>query len=342
MEDSKKNDEETKDCINLKSNKQVTLENWTEYDEFLKAHDMQIYGINFPVSTLGEKLYYKLKHEVFDSSIFFEIVENQEEGRFALNSKQAIKKDYEVFLVDHCWTFKLRQFNYFCEKFPNVIERVYKMLKYSHIKRDVNAEVEEQNVISSYPENYLDCDHQIISNLENLSLPEKIEAVSLENNKISDFNSILEFLTSKGSKLKAIWLEGNNFEEQTEGYENILQEMFESLQLINRKFTKNASSWALKFIQNKSSKSYSQYDKLYGKNDYLDLSGRDPLKIKDLTIFSHMSNIKALDIKDNHYEYDYENKEFFNKLLQLLYNFPQLETLMLMKLNFLRKNPFTL
>ncbi len=119
-----------------KKTKSLKTGKWEEYEKFYEFHEMQLYGMNFP-KDLGEKLFYKLKYEVFDSSRFFEIQDNQQESRLLLKSKCDIKKEFEVFLVDHCWTFKLRQFNEFCEKYPNIIQRVLQMIKYSNIKKDI-------------------------------------------------------------------------------------------------------------------------------------------------------------------------------------------------------------
>jgi len=132
MEDTKTPHSEEKE----KEKKGLQTENWQEYEKFYEFHGMQLYGMNFP-KDLGEKLYYKLKYEVFDSSRFFEIQENQTDARLLLKSKLDVKKEFEVFLVDHCWTFKIRQFNEFCEKYPNVIHRVLQMVKYGNVKKDI-------------------------------------------------------------------------------------------------------------------------------------------------------------------------------------------------------------
>ena len=37
---------------------------WKEYDDFYSAHELQLFGMSFP-KELGEKLYFKLKNEIF-------------------------------------------------------------------------------------------------------------------------------------------------------------------------------------------------------------------------------------------------------------------------------------
>ena len=96
-------------------------ENVEGIKEFLSAHELQLYGMQFP-KELEEKLYTKLKYEIFDVANYFEIMDNQDENRYLLRAKKNMKKNEFVCLIDHCWTYKLRKFNYFCENFPNIIK----------------------------------------------------------------------------------------------------------------------------------------------------------------------------------------------------------------------------
>lgn len=343
MEDSKSNIEESKET----TNQGIKKENWEDFDKFYEAHGMQLYGMNFP-KELGEKLFYKLKYEIFDSARFFEVLDNQQEERFQVNAKLNMKKEFEVFLVDHCWTFKIRQFNHFCEKYPNVIDRIYNMLKYSNIKRDIpgldSKKIIPENLVENLSLNadssYLELDNTDLTNFESLiSLDKDVQAISLENNKIEDFNSILEFLVLHGDQIKALWLQGNPFEDENEGYEKILEDMFPHLELINTKFTKNAKSWSVEFInkRNKKKRNLEKYDKFYGgwENTYIDLSARDPLKINDMTIFNTFADkITILDMRDNDYQYEFENKEFITKFLNLLKNFPNLQKILVDETNY--------
>ena len=67
MEDSKN--------MNEINEKHTESNNWKEYQDFYNAHNMQLYGMNFP-ENIGEKLFYKLKYEIFDSTRFFQIIDN--------------------------------------------------------------------------------------------------------------------------------------------------------------------------------------------------------------------------------------------------------------------------
>ena len=118
-------------------------ENVEGFKEFLSAHELQLYGMQFP-KELEEKLYTKLKYEIFDTSNYFEIMDNQDENRYLLRAKKEMKKNEFVCLVDHCWTYKLRKFNYFCENFPSIIKRATTMLKYGAIRKPIINTLEEQ------------------------------------------------------------------------------------------------------------------------------------------------------------------------------------------------------
>jgi hypothetical protein len=109
---------------------------WKEFDEFYSAHELQLFGMSFP-RELAEKLYFKLKNEIFDMNNFFEIMDNPNEQRYLLRTKKEIKKNDHVFLVDHAWTYRLRQYSEFCKTYPTLIKRCTTMLKYGAVKKDV-------------------------------------------------------------------------------------------------------------------------------------------------------------------------------------------------------------
>jgi hypothetical protein len=221
-----------------KQKKGIKTGNWEEYEKFYEFHGMQLYAMNFP-KDLGEKLYYKLKYEAFDSSRFFDIQDNQNEGRLLMKSKVDIKKEFEVFLVDHCWTFKIRQFNEFCENYPNIIQRVLHMVKYGDIKKDILtlekysdqskfSDLEDAMIKQSqlnyeflsfaidskkFNYKYFEFDNFVIEN-PNLSIGNFFEnffkdffkleetiyyGLSMENNKIKNMSVLKEFLNKLNS-----------------------------------------------------------------------------------------------------------------------------------------------
>jgi tubulin--tyrosine ligase-like protein 12 len=315
MEDSKNNEQITKES-------RESTNTWKEYNDFYEAHNLQLYGMNFPVKELGEKLYFKLKNEIFDSTRFFEVMDNQDEARLMLKAKIDIKKNMEILLVDHCWTFKLRQFDEFCEKYPQVIDRVLAMLKYGNVKRDIPGGNDEEEKAKPVMEDYiaklklsgdysyLEYDNMGLTDLLSVYIDENTEALSLEGNKLCDLNTIIEVL-GKYKNVKAVWLDGN--EGLGEEYEAILVDMLPQLEIINRKFNKNTAKWGVNYISKPGKEVHEKYDELY-QSRAIDLSGRDPLAVADLSIF-RSNDIEIIDLRDNGYTGE-------ERLVELIQMFP--------------------
>ena len=319
-------------------------ENVEGIKDFLSAHELQLYGMQFP-KELEEKLYTKLKYEIFDVANYFEIMDNQDENRYLLRAKKNMKKNEFVCLIDHCWTYKLRKFNYFCENFPNIIKRATIMLKYAGIRKPIINTIEEvpeaKIKIEQYnndlaaneqKQKYLNYDDYEISD-DNLNLikinPNITETLSIENNKIENI-SLIEDILEKNKNIKALWCSDNPFCDANEGYESEFEKKFSNLEIINRKLTENATKWSITLIiadsisneNNKNKEYYQDYDKLYGQKRFLDLSGRDPFRVKNYSIFSEIINYKILgvDITDN--DYDFNKEEYKNKLIKFIESFP--------------------
>ena len=181
--------------------------------------------MQFP-KELELKLYTKLKYEIFDVSNYFEIMDNQDENRYLLRAKKDMKKNEFVCLIDHCWTYKLRKFNYFCENFPNIIKRATTMLKYAGIRKPIintlQKEPEGKKNIIEYnndleanveKQKYLNYDDYEIND-DNINLikinPDVTETLSIENNKIKDI-SLIEDILEKNKNIKALWCSDNLF-----------------------------------------------------------------------------------------------------------------------------------
>ena len=341
-ENQKQNEEQNKEKKDDASKKPEETEEKIEgMKDFLSAHELQLYGMQFP-HELEEKLFTKLKYEIFDAQHYFEIMDNQDENRYLLRSKVDIKKNEFVCLIDHCWTYKLRKFNYFCENYPNIIKRVTTMLKYATIRKPIintlKKEPEPKKNITMYNNGiaaneerqiYLDYDDYELNDdmLDLIKInPNKTQTLSIEDNKIENILFIEEIL-EKNKQIKAFWCSGNTFCEVNEGYENDLENKFPNLEIINRKLTSNATEWACEFILNNSGAEnvnkiyYDEYDKLYGIKRILDLSDRDPFKVKNFGIFSKVKCCKILGVDISENEYDFSKEENKNKLIEFLNGF---------------------
>ena len=341
-ENQKQNEEQNKEKKDNASKKPEETEEKIEgMKDFLSAHELQLYGMQFP-HELEEKLFTKLKYEIFDAQHYFEIMDNQDENRYLLRSKVDIKKNEFVCLIDHCWTYKLRKFNYFCENYPNIIKRVTTMLKYATIRKPIintlKKEPEPKKNITMYNNGiaaneerqiYLDYDDYELNDdmLDLIKInPNKTQTLSIEDNKIENILFIEEIL-EKNKQIKAFWCSGNTFCDVNEGYENDLENKFPNLEIINRKLTSNATEWACEFILNNSGAEnvnkiyYDEYDKLYGIKRILDLSDRDPFKVKNFGIFSKVKSCKILGVDISENEYDFSKEENKNKLIEFLNGF---------------------
>jgi len=162
-------------------------------------------------------------------------MDNQDENRYLLRSKVDIKKNEFVCLVDHCWTYKLRKFNYFCENFPNIIKRATTMLKYGVFRKPIintlKKEVEQKRNLTAYNNDIVaNEEKQVNLDYDNYELtddmlhlikinPNKTQTLSMEDNKIENILFIEEIL-EKNNQIKALWCSGNTFCEVNEGYEN--------------------------------------------------------------------------------------------------------------------------
>ena len=318
-------------------------ENVEGLKDFLSAHELQLYGMQFP-KELEEKLYTKLKYEIFDVSNYFEIMDNQDENRYLLRAKKDMKKNEFVCLIDHCWTYKLRKFNYFCENFPNIIKRATTMLKYAGIRKPIintteevsetKIKIEQYNndlVANEQKQKYLNYDEYELND-DNLNLikinPNITQTLSIESNKIENI-ALIEEILEKNKNIKALWCSENPFCDANENYEIDFEKKFKNLEIINRKLTENATKWSIELIiadsisneNNKNKEFYEDYDELYGQKRFLDLSGRDPLKVKNYSIFNEITNYKifGVDISDN--DYDFSKEEYKNKLIKFIESF---------------------
>ena len=313
--------------------------NWKEFNDFYSAHELQLYGMQFP-KELAEKLYVKLKNEIFDTDIFFEILDNQNENRYMLKCKKDIEKNDLVFLIDHCWTYKLRQFNYFCENYPQIIKRSMSMLKYGFIRKPIITQVElnkdnqiknpiQYNSKLAANNKYIDLNYDDMEinddNFNLIHVNETTETLSLENNKIENIQLIYNLL-DKYKNLKGLWIRENPFCEINDNYEEEILNKYPNIEILNRHLTQNSSTWAINYLlrnepYEKDDDTFNKYNEIYGTEKILDLSDRNPFIIKDFSIFKNTNiTICTVDISDN--EYDFSKEENKEKLINFLSNFP--------------------
>ena len=102
------------------------------FDNFLAFHGLQLYAIQFPPS-LHQKLYDKLKQEVFDIGFKVKLIVNQQDEHVDLvcSVSNGLKANEDVYLVDHAWTWKYREAEKTLRNNANLLERMLNIVRYA-------------------------------------------------------------------------------------------------------------------------------------------------------------------------------------------------------------------
>jgi hypothetical protein len=95
-----------------------------------------MYSVQLP-QALERKLYEKLKGDVFDIGFKVKMMVDEEEEKMDLQCCAALKKNEDVFLIDHAWTFKQRDADKTLRSNDKLLERMLNIIKYSEEKQDL-------------------------------------------------------------------------------------------------------------------------------------------------------------------------------------------------------------
>jgi hypothetical protein len=222
------------------------------FKKFMEFHELQLYGIRFPKS-LERSLYDKLKGDIFDIGFKVKIMVDQEEHKVDLHcAASTLKKEEDVYLVDHLWTFKQRDILKVLRTNDKLLERMLVIVKYSE-KLDLPSNPYEKTrptfqeylaTLTNETKEY-DLDEYGIASLAHLPFSPVAEQISLFNNNIENPGEITSYLLNLPN-LKALWLQGNPVVEYCVNF-NQIAELMPSLEVINSKFTALASDWAMLF-----------------------------------------------------------------------------------------------
>jgi tubulin--tyrosine ligase-like protein 12 len=104
--------------------------NEEEYNKFIEFHKIQLYAVKFP-EQLEKSLFEKLTHESFDIGSKVKIIANEEEESIHLQCLVPFKQDEDVYLIDHAWTFKLRDAENSLRENEGLLKRMMNITKYS-------------------------------------------------------------------------------------------------------------------------------------------------------------------------------------------------------------------
>ncbi|KAJ1347230.1 Tubulin--tyrosine ligase-like protein 12 [Parelaphostrongylus tenuis] len=138
------------------------------FEHFLQGHRSQLEAGGIPPELWGS-LYSKLMQQTFDAGNYFRILcEETDEG--GANWSVFATKDlhptdeYNVFLVDHAWTFQPRDARVQLEELPHLVERMKSLL-------DIDGD--DESVVGSVGENEITTDEQ-----ERLKIEQQLQASS--------------------------------------------------------------------------------------------------------------------------------------------------------------------
>lgn len=285
-----------------------------EFKAFSHAHFAQMEAIGFP-KNLHSSLYKKLTNEEYDIGTKVKIVIDKDNEKMMVTPIVKLDAEEDVYLIDHAWTFRYYEAYEMLKENKKLRYRMRNIMNYPG-KIDItnvsqtsmaNDDVQASAVPEEYKEEKLNLlkylermpdgptiynlDEYGIVGLQNIPFKEDATEISLFGNKISDPYTITDNLF-KFTNLKALWLNDNPIEESCQNFDEI-GEFLESLEIINSKFTSRAGEWALLFCAKDQN-----VEKLED-IEYLDLSSRDFLKMKDLVVLDRLTKLHTLDISDH-------------------------------------------
>jgi tubulin--tyrosine ligase-like protein 12 len=127
-----------------------------EYNQFLQTHRLQLVLNNIP-EHLYRRLYEKMKNEIFDSGTFFQLCpvddDHEElvkpvnpERRFYVSTIENVVLDPEkdenaIFLIDHAWTYRIKDARNDLISIPNLYERMASLMNVNSDNREDGVEL---------------------------------------------------------------------------------------------------------------------------------------------------------------------------------------------------------
>ena len=125
-----------------------------DYQQFLRTHQLQLVFNSIP-KHLHRRLYEKMKNEIFDSGAYFQLcpVDDDDEElekscnperRFYVSTLESVvldpeKDDNAIFLIDHAWTYRIKDARTDLDSIPNLYERMASLM-------NVNSDVKEDGI----------------------------------------------------------------------------------------------------------------------------------------------------------------------------------------------------
>jgi tubulin--tyrosine ligase-like protein 12 len=127
-----------------------------EYNQFLQTHQFQLVFNSIP-KHLYRCLYEKMKNEIFDSGSYFQLcpVDDDDEElvkpynperRFYVSTLQHVildpeKDDNAIFLIDHAWTYRIKDARNNLKTIPNLYERMISLMNINSDNKEDGIEL---------------------------------------------------------------------------------------------------------------------------------------------------------------------------------------------------------
>ncbi len=125
-----------------------------EYNQFLQTHQFQLVFNNIP-KHFYRRLYEKMKNEIFDSGTYFQLgpIDDDElvdafnpERRFYVSTVENVVLDPEkdenaIFLIDHAWTYRIKDARNNLINIPNLYERMASLMNIDTETKEDGIEV---------------------------------------------------------------------------------------------------------------------------------------------------------------------------------------------------------
>lgn len=125
-----------------------------DYEQFLQTHQFQLVFNSIP-KHLYRSLYEKMKNEIFDSGTYFQLcpVDDDDEEvakpfnperRFYVSTLENVILDPQhdenaIFLIDHAWTYRIKDARNDLETIPNLYERMAVLM-------NINSDTKEDGI----------------------------------------------------------------------------------------------------------------------------------------------------------------------------------------------------
>jgi tubulin--tyrosine ligase-like protein 12 len=272
---------------------------------FIEFHSPQLINNGVPLTkTLVQSLYKKLKNGIFDAGDSFQLVEDPGAKCYGLVAKNEVKHGDELFLVDHCFSFRYRDLRDSLIKNESLRQRLRSMSKFFEERKTLRDQLFRPKLPVDpvlHPE--FDGD-ETITDPRTVDVDwANVETLSFCNTSIEEGDMVAEMLT-RCPKLKALWLNGCPV---AEGAKEMLMLMYieekhPNVQIYNSKFTKYAKEWAIKLA------TFGPHSKLSEETEiedfrFCDISGRNFYALKDdHSLFDRMQNVRTLIAKNTFFD----------------------------------------